>query len=345
MTWPSLWKSFRLATRRRSLGTYLNVTATAVCGKEGVTLVVLNTVKRAVDVWKALRADKALKATDADVRLTHSRFRPPERKSWGDAFLNRPACAPGTNRIIVSTQVIEAGVDISASLLVTELAPWTSLVQRFGRCARWGGSGQVIVADFGHDNDRKAAPYSKDALDAARDACGALPDVAPLHLEHFEEENEALLPRLYPYEPRHLLLRHELNDLFDTSPDLSGADVDISRFIRSGNERDVQVFWAEVGGHAPPSSMKPTRDELCSVPFLEARDWLCKPKSEGLNRTSERGSGIGWTTGGAAPSAAISIPARRYWWNAAWEATAGTGAGIRIPGTRLLRCRSTGGAL
>ena len=250
------------------------------CGKEGVTLVVLNTVKCAVEVWKALRADKALKATDADVRLTHSRFRPPERKSWGDAFLNRPACAPGTNRIIVSTQVIEAGVDISASLLVTELAPWTSLVQRFGRCARWGGSGQVIVADFGHDNDRKAAPYSKDALDAARDACGALPDVAPLHLERFEEENEALLPRLYPYEPRHLLLRHELNDLFDTSPDLSGADVDISRFIRSGKERDVQVFWAEVGGDPSPN-IKPTRDELCSVPFLEARDWLCKPKLEG----------------------------------------------------------------
>ena len=74
--------------------------------------------------------------------------------------------------------------------------------------------------------------------------------------------------------------RHELNDLFDTSPDLSGADIDISRFIRSGNERDVQVFWAEVGGDPSPN-IKPTRDELCSVPFLEARDWLCKPKSGG----------------------------------------------------------------
>ena len=252
------------------------------CGREGPTLVVLNTVRRAVEVWKALNSDQALEATGADVRLIHSRFRPPERKSWGDAFLDRPACAPGTNRIIVSTQVIEAGVDVSASLLVTELAPWTSLVQRFGRCARWGGSGQVVVADFRHESDRQAAPYAKDALDAARDACGGLPDAAPVHLERFEEENEARLPRLYPYQPRHLLLRHELDDLFDTSPDLSGADIDVSRFIRSGNERDVQVFWAEVGDEGPSSSMKPTRDELCSVPFLEARDWLCKPKSEGL---------------------------------------------------------------
>ena len=257
------------------------------CGKEGPTLVVVNTVGCAVDVWKTLRADNALKETGVDVRLIHSRFRPSERKCWRGDFLNRSACAPGTNRIIVSTQVVEAGVDVSAFLLVTELAPWTSLVQRFGRCARWGGDGRVIVADFEHNSDKQAAPYSQDELVAAREACAALPkkNVAPIYLERFEEENEALLPRLYPYEPKHLLLRHELNDLFDTSPDLSGADIDISRFIRSGNERDVQVFWAEVDEDRPPSSMKPTRDELCSVPFLAAREWLCKPnkpKLEGL---------------------------------------------------------------
>ena len=252
------------------------------CGTEGPTLVVLNTVERAIAVWKALQSDRALEDTRSDIRLVHSRFRPLERKSWSDDFLNRKACAPGTNRIIVSTQVIEAGVDISASLLVTELAPWPSLVQRFGRCARWGGSGQVIVADFEHKSDKKAAPYSIDELDASRATCRKLSDVGPIYLDRFEEEHEALLPRLYPYEPTHLLLRHELGELFDTSPDLSGADIDISRFIRSGQERDVQIFWAEVGDDGPASSLKPTRDELCSVPFLHAQDWLCKPKSESL---------------------------------------------------------------
>ena len=252
-------------------------------GKEGPTLIVLNRVENAVKVWNALKSNKELGAADTDIRLAHSRFRPSERKPWSSAFLNRAACAPGTNRIIVATQVIEAGVDISASLLVTELAPWASLVQRFGRCARWGGRGQVVVADFGHDSDGKAAaPYLLDELESARNACDVLPDVAPIHLERFEEQHESLLPRLYPYEPKHLLLRHELDDLFDTSPDLSGADIDISRFIRSGEERDVQVFWAEVGDEGPLQSIKPTRDELCSVPFLQARDWLCKPKSENL---------------------------------------------------------------
>ena len=250
------------------------------CGGRGPTLVVLNTVRRAVEVWKALRADPGLKGKQVDIRLAHSRFRPAERASWHLDFLNRAACDPGANRIIVSTQVIEAGVDISAALLVTELAPWASLVQRFGRCARWGGRGEVVVADFGHDSDKKAAPYSLEEIGTARDACNALSDVAPVHLERFEEENRSLLPRLYPYDPLHLLLRHELDDLFDTSADLSGADVDISRFIRSGNERDVQVFWADVAGDDPSTSVRPTREELCAVPFLDVRNWLCQPKSE-----------------------------------------------------------------
>ena len=263
-----------LSQRHRDLG----------CGKEGPTLVVLNTVERAVAVWTALRRDRTLRDADTDIRLTHSRFRPVERQAWRPEFLNREACSPGTNRIIVSTQVVEAGVDISAPLLVTELAPWPSLVQRFGRCARWGGMGRVVVANFGHDSDKKAAPYSQDELDAAREACKGLPDVGPIHLERFEDAHEALLPRLYPYEPRHLLLRHELDELFDTSPDLSGADIDISRFIRSGDERDVQVFWADVEDKSQPASnLKPTRDELCSVPFLKAREWLCaSSKSEKL---------------------------------------------------------------
>ena len=252
------------------------------CGADGPTLAVLNTVKRAVDVWKTLRRDKALEDANTDIRLVHSRFRPAERQTWREEFLNREACAPGTNRIVVATQVVETGVDISAALLITELAPWPSLVQRFGRCARWGGTGQVVVADFKYDNDTKAAPYSVDELTAARDACGKLVDAGPSHLERLEEANEALLPRLYPYEPAHLLLRHELEELFDTSPDLSGADIDISRFIRSGNERDVQVFWDVVGDDGPQASIKPTRDELCSVPFLRAREWLFKLKSEGL---------------------------------------------------------------
>ncbi len=247
-------------------------------GMKGPTLVVVNRVDRAVQVFETLKRNKALKGSD--LCLVHSRFRSHERTPWREEFLNRNACAPGTDRIIVATQVVEAGVDLSAGLLITELAPWPSLVQRFGRAARWGGEAQVIVTDFNPADDKKAAPYSKHELDAAREALSLLQDVAPLHLEAFEEQHAELLSRLYPYDPKHLLLRHELDELFDTTPDLSGADIDISRFIRSGEERDLHVFWIDVLEKCGPDpKLKPSREALCAVPFLKARDWLCGKES------------------------------------------------------------------
>lgn len=256
-------------------------------GSHGPSLVVVNTVARAVALHAALKKDAMLSGTD--VRLVHSRFRSAERSMWRGAFLNRAACAPGTDRIIVATQVIEAGVDISAGLLITTLAPWASLVQRFGRAARWGGNAQVIVVDHRiagattstdkqqKDLEKQALPYALEDLDAAKAALALLEDASPLSLERFEDANTQLLGELYPYRVRHLLLRHEVEELFDTLPDLSGADIDISRFIRSGDERDLHVFWADVPSNSrlPPEGTVPARDALCNVPFLAARVWLC----------------------------------------------------------------------
>lgn len=263
-------------------------------GTAGPTLVVVNRVERAVEIYAQLRKDKSLDGTD--IRLIHSRFRPHERREWRAAFLNRAACAPGTDRIIVATQVVEAGVDISAAVLFTELAPWPSLVQRFGRCARWGGQARVHVVDFAPKDDKTAAPYSKDELDAARHALARLDDVAPLHLEAFEERHPELLPRLYPFAPKNLLLRHELDELFDTTPDLTGADIDVSRFIRSGEERDLSVFWMDIAQDGTPDAMLyPTREALCSVPFLKARDWLCSKETSSTKAPRLKQGMRAWT--------------------------------------------------
>ena len=63
------------------------------CGKSGPTLVVVNTVKRAVEVWKVLQRDKTLHSAGTDVRLIHSRFRPAERRTLGaeDSSIDRRA--------------------------------------------------------------------------------------------------------------------------------------------------------------------------------------------------------------------------------------------------------------
>lgn len=259
-----------------------------------ITLLVANTVDRAVELYGELgklkapaprrRTARSRKGAPAEpdapplldgveLCLVHSRFRPRERQSWREAFLSREACADA-DRIIVATQVVEAGVDISASVLMTEVAPWPSLVQRFGRVARYGGSGQVHVIQV---DERRAAPYDPDELAAAWDALGRVDDVGPAALEAFEEANPELVPALYPYDPKHLLLRHELDELFDTTPDLTGADVDVSRFIRTGDERDLQVAWEDVPADARlpgPEVGRPVREALCAVPFKRAQEWI-----------------------------------------------------------------------
>jgi CRISPR-associated endonuclease/helicase Cas3 len=244
-------------------------------GAEGPTLVVLNTVERAVEVARALRGDASLRGTE--VRLVHSRFRPAERASWREDFLNRVASGPGTDRVIVATQVVEAGVDVSSRVLVTDVAPWPSLVQRFGRAARWGGAATIVVVNTAPADDKAALPYTKDELDAATAALQNLNDVSPRALERFEDTLPAeALARLYPYDPACVVLRHEVGELFDTIADLSGADLDVSRFIRSGEERDLQIFWGDVPREGSPAvDLRPSRDALCNVPFLKARQWLC----------------------------------------------------------------------
>jgi len=242
-----------------------------------LTLVVMNRVKDAVAVAALLRRDGSC---DAEIRLVHSRYRPQERKAWRDVFLHRAASIPAHGRIIVATQVVEAGVDISAGLLVTDLAPWPSLVQRLGRCARYDGQqGRVIVLDRGlcEDDDKRALPYPAHELVAARDALNRLPggDAGVFHLETLESRMTAgERDRLYPYQPAHLLQRREIEDLFDTTPDLTGADLDISRFIRSGEERDLFVFWRDVPQTGSPGEDMPLRDELCPVSIFDARKWM-----------------------------------------------------------------------
>ncbi len=232
------------------------------------TLLIVNTVKRAVAVYDALIKNKLVQAS-RDIHLAHSRFRPCDRTRWRDSFLRKDAPV-NKPRIIVATQVVEAGVDISADVLITDLAPWTSLVQRFGRAARYGGQAYVYVIDIG---EKKAAPYDYAELEAARTELKDFPDVSIQSLENFEK---SLAPErksaLYPYAPAFLLLRRELDELFDTAADLTGADLDISRFIRSGEEKDCHIAWIQLGkDEMPPADYQPSREELCAIPIGDAR--------------------------------------------------------------------------
>lgn len=284
-----LWEVQKPLEVRRDLETPEDVAKLAIAKHEHetLTLVIVNTVDRANKVFAALeKAVRAARAASApDLRLVHSRFRGAERQRW--EFLHKEASLPPAGRIVVATQVVEAGVDISAKALLTDLAPWSSLVQRFGRAARRAGERAVVVV-LGEvpAKDSDARPYERESLAGAAEALEHLQstsaDVGPASLESFEErlaaDEPSRLARLYPYEPKHVLRRPDFEELFDTSADLSGADLDIGRYIRSGEERDLAVFWRSIEGDARflASVSFPSRQELCPVPVAELRRYIEK---------------------------------------------------------------------
>jgi CRISPR-associated endonuclease/helicase Cas3 len=246
------------------------------------TLVILNTVDRAKAVYEAIKKDRK---APTKLLLVHSRFRPQERVQLNDDLQQQGGAA--TNRIIVATQVVEAGVDISARTLVTEVAPWASVVQRIGRCNRTGGDGPGRV--FWIDLEEKSSlPYQAADLDFARQQLKKLEGagVSPKDFDEFKTKQEITLP----FEHKHVLRRRDLLDLFDTAPDLSGNDIDVQRFVRSDDpDTDVQVFWRAIPAEGPPADEpSPQRRELCSVPVGQARDFLK------LLGEKKRGAGYSW---------------------------------------------------
>ncbi len=250
------------------------------------TLVVVNRVARAREIFAALENECAKLSPPPELKLIHSRFRPHDRRGWTDSLKEKPD-ADSAGRIIVATQVVEAGLDLSSRLLVTDLAPYASLVQRFGRCNRAGEYEEARVfwvdrplikklekLDGKETLDEKEAvqvarPYEAESLETARKLLLGITSAAPADLESIEYHDL--------YTPAHYPRRRDIVDLFDTTPDLSGNDIDISRWIRGGEERDCLVAWrAGVGdGKALSGDITPLfRDELCPVPIHEMREFL-----------------------------------------------------------------------
>ena len=125
----------------------------------------MNTVERAKAVYGELQKLRKQSQTPS-LLLVHSRFRPHEREQLNEQLQDKGDAA--IDRIIVATQVVEAGVDISARTLITELAPWASIVQRIGRCNRTGGEqndapGHVFWIDVTSE-EKATRPYTPDEL-------------------------------------------------------------------------------------------------------------------------------------------------------------------------------------
>jgi len=112
----------------------------------------------------------------------------------------------------------------------------------------------------------------------------------------------------FSFDPRLVPQTRDLFNLFDTTSDLSGADIDIAPFIRDGQELDVLIFWRDdhsgLGTHemwktgpragCPFKKLLPTREELCSVAAWRFREFFTGLRPEAMERIWVRDWRKGW---------------------------------------------------
>jgi CRISPR-associated endonuclease/helicase Cas3 len=291
--------------------------------KEGRTvLIVLNTVARAREIHRRLSEKLGASDYQQEPLLLHSRFRPKDRERITAKLIQE---SPRSGRIIVSTQVLEAGVDLDADALFTEICPWPSLVQRLGRLNRCGEK-----PNFKEAEKKRAAPARAVVFDlpAPPDNTAATAKKASRKKGVEEQHEKMLRKQCAPYDPEDIngtrerlkkignggdlspsaisrisfelalegpvLRRFQVReDFFGTDADLSGGHTDVSPHLRAlDRDLDAYILWRRLSGEpSVPAEEQPPphRDELCAVPFFEAREAFSNTDIWILAYSTERG--------------------------------------------------------
>mgnify|MGYP001105930920 CR=1 FL=1 len=124
---------------------------------------IFNTVKGAIEGYQRIYADIGVNGS-TDIILLHGRLPESRRES-----INK--LRDKSNYILVTTQVIEAGVDLNFDIMITECPPADRLVQRAGRVARHSDHGEVWVFKAGEKQpyDTEVTEITWGMLDSVSD--------------------------------------------------------------------------------------------------------------------------------------------------------------------------------
>lgn len=174
-------------------------------------LVVVNQVSRAVELHKSL-SDLGMAR-----QLLHSRF------TYEDRFGCEREIMPKPGKILIATQAVEVSLDLDYDVCFSELAPLESLLQRFGRCNRYGAQGRAaavsVFLGFPPSSAQPHRPYEK---------------------EHLEQTHAALESFMKDH-PSGLLAEKLVNPLLDLSYP-SGLQKRLLTAITSRSESLKQLF-------------------------------------------------------------------------------------------------------
>ncbi|MBI2807298.1 MAG: CRISPR-associated helicase Cas3' [Planctomycetes bacterium] len=126
-------------------------------------LVILNTIQEALDLFALVRGTLP---TDTLVYHLSTNLRPKDRKR----ILAEIAKCAGHSHVLIATQVVEAGVDLSFDVVFRALAPLDAVVQAAGRCNRHGTGPRGRVYLVNTKDQTGHLIYGDILIAAARDA-------------------------------------------------------------------------------------------------------------------------------------------------------------------------------
>jgi CRISPR-associated endonuclease/helicase Cas3 len=276
-----------------------------------ISLLILNTVPVAKSVYEDIKQEiaKAVgknrpKGPQPEICLLHSRFRPMDREQQMKRLLefignsDKSGAVPDSEGlIIVSTQVVEAGFDLSAARLWSEIAPWPSVIQRLGRLNREGAQPEASASFWmpksddsnkgdASPNAKRVGPYEKTALNAGKKLLEAVIDKQAGGLAYRDALDAVLATQesqeTMQNEPEVVIRPDDFFELFSTEPDLAGGFTNVSQFVRDQDRNvDVHVFWRDFDPAKvkQPNESAPVREELCSVPFFDLRQFVRKARA------------------------------------------------------------------
>lgn len=251
---------------------------------------VLNTVASAREVHRRLRA------LGVDAVLLTGRMRPFDRdrvwREWAPRLTADPKRVATTETpcVIVATQAIEVGVDLDLDALVSEAAPLTALVQRFGRLDRLGRRGSSPAVLVCPTERLRAKPLADPVYGEAlvltwrwlQERAKPVADFAGTALAGVTaEEWQALAVPPPLSEP----LDAVMAGLFARTLPRPVPDPQPALFLHGrGGEAEVQIVWRadldedelKRGGRAAAliAICPPVPAEALSVPLSATRRWL-----------------------------------------------------------------------
>ncbi len=154
------------------------------------SIAICNTVERAQALYEELTARIG---SEVKVILLHSRFLWEDRREKEDEvrrLFGRDREREGSV-ILIATQVIEVGLDITCEAIHTEVAPASAILQRAGRCARFereGGDVYVYRVPPNRSGEPNYAPYLGEQARLCEKTWEALPSFAGENMNFITEQ-------------------------------------------------------------------------------------------------------------------------------------------------------------